>query len=453
MAALLGLAWPVVISRASQVVVGLSDAVMVAHLGQPALAATTTGAMNTFTLFIFPMGIVFIVASYASQLFGKGDAPGAIRYGVYGLLVALATQLAAFVSIPLAPAAMDLFSYSPEVRHLIVDYMRIRLLASGLVVGMEALGNYYGGLGNTRLPMAVNVLAMALNVFGNWLFIDGHLGLPGMGVRGAALASVLATAVAFLILLTRFVRDARPFARWWSHLQRSELVRMLRFGIPSGLNWLLEFLAFTFFVNVIVAGLGTTALAAFMAVIQINSFSFMPAFAVASAGAILAGQAIGAGQKDHVPAIARLTVKVNATWQGLVGATYLLLPGLLFAPFAPNDTDGALLARTGTRLLMLSATWQLFDAVATSITEILRSAGDTAFTLWARVLLAWVVFVPGAYLSTHYLGWTEAGAVVWLTTYMALLAGILVARFMRGAWRRIEITQPDVVGDDLAAVG
>jgi MATE family multidrug resistance protein len=453
MAALLGLAWPVVISRASQVVVGLSDAVMVAHLGQPALAATTTGAMNTFTLFIFPMGIVFIVASYASQLFGKGDAPGAIRYGVYGLLVALATQLAAFVSIPLAPAAMDLFSYSPEVRHLIVDYMRIRLLASGLVVGMEALGNYYGGLGNTRLPMAVNVLAMALNVFGNWVFIDGHLGLPGMGVRGAALASVLATAAAFLILLTRFVRDARPFARWWSHLQRSELVRMLRFGIPSGLNWLLEFLAFTFFVNVIVAGLGTTALAAFMAVIQINSFSFMPAFAVASAGAILAGQAIGAGQKDHVPAIARLTVKVNATWQGLVGATYLLLPGLLFAPFAPNDTDGALLARTGTRLLMLSATWQLFDAVATSITEILRSAGDTAFTLWARVLLAWVVFVPGAYLSTHYLGWTEAGAVVWLTTYMALLAGILVARFMRGAWRRIEITQPDVVGDDLAAVG
>jgi MATE family multidrug resistance protein len=443
---LLGLAWPVVISRASQVVVGLSDAWMVAHLGETSLAATTTGAMNAFTLFIFPMGIVFIVGSYASQLFGKGDGPGAIRYGVYGLLVACFAQLLALASVPFTGPAMNLFSYSPDVRALIADYMRIRLLASGLVVGIEALGGYYGGLGNTRLPMLVNIVAMVLNVFGNWLLIDGHLGLPAMGVRGAALASVLSTLTAFLIVLARFARDARPFMGWLPRLRLGEFARMMRFGVPSGLNWLLEFLAFMFFVNVVVAGLGTTALAAFMAVIQINSFSFMPAFAVASAGAILAGQAIGAGHKDHVPAIARLTVKVNTLWQGLVGAVYLVIPGLLFAPFAPNETDGALLARTGARLLMLSATWQLFDAVATSMAEILRAAGDTTFTLWARVSLAWAVFVPGAYVSTRYLGWAESGAVAWMTTYIGLLATLLVLRFVRGAWRRIEITQPAPTG-------
>lgn len=442
LATLLQLAWPVVISRASQVVVGISDAVMVAHLGEASLAATTTGAMNAFTLFIFPMGIVFIVGSYASQLFGKGDGPGATRYGVYGLLVALLAQLLAFASVPFAAQAMDLFSYSPDVRALIAEYLSIRLLSSGLVVGIEALGGYYGGLGNTRLPMMVNIVAMVLNVFGNWLLIDGHLGLPAMGVRGAALASVLATLVAFLIVLGRFAYDARPFMGWLPHLRRSEFLRMLRFGVPSGLNWLLEFLAFTFFVNVIVAGLGTTALAALMAVIQINSFSFMPAFAVASAGAILAGQAIGAGNKDHVPAIASLTVKVNAVWQGLVGLVYVAIPALLFAPFAPNATEGAQLAATGTRLLMLSATWQLFDAVATSMAEILRAAGDTAFTLWARVILAWAVFVPGAYLSTRYWGWAESGAVTWMTTYIGLLATVLVVRFLRGAWRKIELTQP-----------
>jgi multidrug resistance protein, MATE family len=442
LAALLQLAWPVVISRASQVVVGISDAVMVAHLGETSLAATTTGAMNAFTLFIFPMGIVFIVGSYASQLYGKGDGPGAIRYGAYGLLVAFLAQLLAFASVPFAAQAMNLFSYSPDVRALIAEYLRIRLLSSGLVVGIEALGGYYGGLGNTRLPMMVNLVAMALNVFGNWVLIDGHLGLPAMGVRGAALASVLATLVAFLIVLGRFAHDARPFMGWLPRVRRSEFLRMLRFGVPSGLNWLLEFLAFTFFVNVIVAGLGTTALAALMAVIQINSFSFMPAFAVASAGAILAGQAIGAGNKDHVPAIAGLTVKVNAVWQGLVGLVYVSIPALLFAPFAPNAAEGAQLAATGTRLLMLSATWQLFDAVATSMAEILRAAGDTAFTLWTRVLLAWAIFVPGAYLSTRYFGWTESGAVTWMTTYIGLLATLLVVRFLRGAWRKIELTQP-----------
>jgi len=222
---------------------------------------------------------------------------------------------------------------------------------------------------------------------------------------------------------------------------------MLRFGVPAGLNWLLEFLAFSFFVNVVVAGLGTTALAALMSVMQINSFSFMPAFAVASAGAILSGQAIGANQKDHVPVIASLTVKVNVAWQGMVSVVYCALPGLLFMPFAPNAADGASLAQKGTRLLMLSATWQLFDAVATTMAEILRSAGDTTFTLWARVLLAWLVFVPGAYLSTRYLGWSESGAVLWLAAYLALLAGVLVLRFARGAWRRIQITEPAAFGD------
>jgi MATE family multidrug resistance protein len=430
----------VIISRASQVVVGLSDAVMVAHLGETPLAATTTGAMNAFTLFIFPMGVVFIVSSYSSQLFGKGDPGGAVRYGLYGLLVALLTQIAAFASLPFVAPAIGCFSYTPEVRELITQYLRIRLLSVGAAVGIEALGNYYGGLGNTRLPMVISLLAMALNVLGNWLLIDGHLGLPAMGVRGAALASTLSTLLAFFVMAALFARHARAHKGSLAELRWRELLRMLRFGVPSGLNWLLEFLAFSFFVNVIVAGLGTTALAALMSVMQINAFSFMPAFAVSSAGAFLAGQAIGAGCKDHVPSIARLTVKVTASWQGLVGVSYFLLPGLLFAPFARGEPESHALLALGTRLLMLSATWQLFDAVATTMAEILRSAGDTAFTLWVRVLLAWAVFVPGAYLTTRYLGWRENGAVVWLATYLALLAGILVLRFWRGAWRKIDIT-------------
>jgi multidrug resistance protein, MATE family len=440
LASLLGLAWPVIISRASQVVVGLSDAIMVAHLGETPLAATTTGAMNAFTLFIFPMGVVFIVSSYSSQLFGKGDKGGAVRYGLYGLLVALLTQLAAFASLPFVAPAMGLFSYTPAVRELITQYLHLRLLSAGMAVGIEALANYYGGLGNTRLPMVISLFAMALNVLGNWLLIDGHLGLPAMGVRGAALASTLSTLAAFTVMAALFARDARAHKGSWSTLRLREFLRMLRFGVPSGLNWLLEFLAFSFFVNVIVADMGTTALAALMSVIQINAFSFMPAFAVSSAGAFLAGQAIGAGNKDHVPSIARLTVKVTASWQGLVGVLYFLLPGLLFAPFARGGPETQSLLVLGTRLLMLSATWQLFDAVATTMAEILRSAGDTAFTLWVRVLLAWAVFVPGAYLTTRYLGWRETGAVAWLTSYLALLAGVLVLRFSRGAWRKIDIT-------------
>src|SRR5512138_2308533 len=97
---LLALAWPIVVSRSSQVVVGIADAVMVAHLGEPALAATTAGALNVFNVIVLPMGIVFIVSSYSSQLFGRGDLAAARRYGFYGLAVAAATQVAGVVGIP-----------------------------------------------------------------------------------------------------------------------------------------------------------------------------------------------------------------------------------------------------------------------------------------------------------------------------------------------------------------
>jgi MATE family multidrug resistance protein len=290
--------------------------------------------------------------------------------------------------------------------------------------------------------MRASVAAMLLNVLGNWLLIDGHLGMPAMGVAGAAWASAMSTGVAFLGLLAVFLREGRGAGGAIPRLRLAELRRMLRFGLPSGLNWFLEFGAFSFFVNVVVAGLGTTALAALMAVIQLNSFAFMPAFGLASAGAILVGQAIGAGRKDHVAAIVRLTFGAAGTWQGLVGLLYVAAPGLLFAPFAREASSAEALLAAGSRLLVLSAAWQLFDAAAATLAEALRAAGDTVFTLWARVAVAWLVFVPGSWVTVRVLGGGDVAAVAWMVAYLALLAGVLWLRFRSGAWRRLQLVEP-----------
>ena len=438
--ALLALAWPIVVSRSSQVVVGIADAVMVAHLGAAALAATTAGALNAFTFFILPMGTVFIVSSFSSQLFGMGDAPGARRYAWYGLAVAGGTALLAAGSIPFVPALLAPLPYAADVRELMEDYLALRLLSAGAVVGMEALANYYGGLGNTRLPMRASVAAMALNVAGNWLLIDGHLGAPALGVRGAALASSLSSSAAFLGLLAVFVREGRGLAPL--RLRGAELLRLLRFGVPSGLNWFLEFLAFGFFTNVVVAGLGTTSLAALMAVIQVNSVAFMPAFGIASAGAILVGQAIGAGRRERVGGLVALAFAVAGSWQALVGVVYLAFPDLVLSAFARDPASAAALLEAGRRMLLLSVGWQLFDAGASVLAEALRAAGDTAFTLWARVALAWAVFAPGSWISVRVLGGGDAAAVSWLVAYLALLALVLLLRFRSGAWIRIVLVEP-----------
>src|SRR5207249_495411 len=100
--ALLALAWPIVVSRSAQVVIGIADALMVAHLGAAELAATTAGALNSVALFILPMGVVFVVASFSSQLTGARDPAGARRYGWYGLAVAAGAGTLAAAAAPAA---------------------------------------------------------------------------------------------------------------------------------------------------------------------------------------------------------------------------------------------------------------------------------------------------------------------------------------------------------------
>lgn len=438
---LLTLAGPIIISRSSQTIVGLSDALMVAHLGAAALASTATGSLNSYTVMILPMGITFIIASFSSQLFGKGDLAGARRYGWYGLLVALATFGLSILAQPLIDPVLSLFPYHEDVRVLMGGYVRVRLLSGGAAIGIEALANYYGGLGRTSPGMVANLFAMTFNVLGNWLLIDGRFGLPALGVTGSAWASTIATTIGFAGFFFYFWSEGKPELR--AKLQLAEFGRMIRFGLPSGFNWLFEFAAFVFFANVVVGGLGTPALAAMNSVMNITSVGFMPAFGLASAGAILVGQAIGAGRKDDVPGVVKLTAMSAVAWQGSMGLVCLLMPATLIASFAQGE-GAAEVATIGARMLMISAAWQLFDAVGMTVAEALRGAGDTVFPMATRIALSWLVFVPGSYLSVRYFGWGDVGAASWLVVYLALLAFALFLRFRAGTWRSIELVEHGV---------
>jgi MATE family multidrug resistance protein len=280
---------------------------------------------------------------------------------------------------------------------------------------------------------------MGLNVVVNWVLIDGHLGAPAMGVAGAAWASTLSTWVAFAGLFFYFFREGNPTAR--AEFRLPEFVRMWRFGLPAGVNWFVEFGAFIFFTNVVVAGLGTASLAAMNSVMTLSSVAFMPALGLASAGAILVGQAIGANRKDEVPGVVKLTAGATVVWQGSVGLLCLLTPAVLVAPFARGE-GAAEVATIGASMLMISAAWQLFDAIAMAVAEALRSAGDTLFPMMARIAIAWLIFVPGSYYSVRVLHWGNEGAIAWLVLYLMLLAAVVTLRFRSGAWRSMQLVEP-----------
>lgn len=441
---LLRLAWPIVLARSAQSVIGFSDALMTAPLGESALAAVTTGSLNFFAFVIFPMGLAYIVQSFAAQFKGRGDLPAARRYAHYGLFLAALFFVIGIGAVTVVDEFLALFPYTPEVRAPMRAYLAVRFTALGAVVATEVLGNWFGGLGNTRLQMIAGVVAMVFNVLLNYALIGGHWGAPALGITGAAWASVIATWAGLAVLLWAFVTH-KVIGRVEGalNLNAKEFLRMLRFGVPHGFNWFLEFSAFWIFITVIVAKLGTVVLAAFMVVLQINSVSFMPAFGLSSAGAILAGQAIGEGQRDDVPRVLRRTLIITALWQGSVGLLYLLMPRLLISLFAPgNETAGsqATMIAVGRTMLALSAGWQLFDAAVISLGEILRAAGDTTWCLWARLVLAWAVFMPVAY---YVVGVRDAGhvaAMYCLLGYVLLLAFVFAWRFRSGAWRSIDLT-------------
>jgi MATE family multidrug resistance protein len=108
--------------------------------------------------------------------------------------------------------------------------------------------------------------------------------------------------------------------------------------------------------------------------------------------------------------------------------------------FAP-DTDAGRLVEIGTVMLVMSALWQVFDAIGITLAETLRAAGDTEWTAKLRIALAWIVFTPTAYLVVK-LGGGPVGAMVCMIVYLALIAVALALRFRTGAWRRIELIEP-----------
>ncbi|MEZ4410022.1 MAG: MATE family efflux transporter [Polyangiales bacterium] len=440
---LLSLAWPVILARAVQSIVGFADAAMVSPLGPDALAATGNGALNAYALFMLPLGVAFIVQSFAAQLHGQPDRARLRRYGGYGLGVAALAEVCALASIPAVPWLLSKADYTPSVRSLMASYLVVRLLGVGPAIGTEALSNWFGGQGNTRVGLASSVLVMALNIPLNQVLIHGALGAPAMGVKGAALASVIASCVGFAYTLLAFHLAGRgvPRAGWrWA-----EFRRVLRFGAPNGVNWFLEFAAFLFFIDVVFAGMGTAALAALMAVLQLNSIAFMPAFGLSSAGAIHVGQAIGAKALDDVPRLVRRTTALACAWMGVVGVGYALAPRVLLARFTTGTAaERAAFTEVAVPLLWVAVAWQLFDATAMVVGETLRAAGDTAWPMRVRIASAWLLFVPATVLTAR-AGGGPVIALAWTVPYMGAMAAAVVWRFRTGAWRTMELTEESVV--------
>jgi MATE family multidrug resistance protein len=420
-------AWPIVISMLSYTAMGVADTLFVGWVGKTELAAVGIATMAIFLFNSFFMGTLHGVKVISAQATGSGDSAQAVRSGWLGAALALPFGGLVLVATLFAGPLFSALGGPAEVQALGREYFGIRALGAGLWYVTIAMSDYYQGIGDTRTPMRVNLLANAINIAVDPLLIFGIGPIPAMGVGGAALATVIAQGLGMAYIFVLFVRKVGvPRGLRWS-----EVGELLRLGLPMGVHAALGTGAFTVF-TAMIARMGEAELAAHQIAIKIISISFLPGYGLSETATILVGQYVGAGKVPTARRALRSAMGLAVGLMGVCGVVFFLFPEPLITLFN-TDED---VVRVGTNLLFVAAFFQVFDAVAMVANGALNGTGDTRFTMFAGVICSWFVLVPAAYVFAYVLGWGAAGAWMGITLEILVLAVVLLVRFYGTAWEK-----------------
>lgn len=435
---LLLLAGPTIAQMASYTVMQFADRWMLARVGDLEAAAAGTAGITYFAVIGFGFGVLLIVNTLASQSYGRDDYTSAGRYLWQGIWFALMFGAITLVLFPYAPQLFTLMGHEPRMALLESEYLRVVALAGWLKLAVVAMSEFLRGIHRPGIVFAGSVGGVVTNVFFNWLLIYGNWGFPTMGIRGAAWGTNAAVCVELLVMGAYVMRPAmaRLFNTYDWALRRDLFMRLLRVGLPSGFQLICDIVAWTVFLNVIVAGFGTAALAANSFAFSYMHVCFMPAIGVGAAVTALVGKYIGMGRPDLAAKRAHLGFFVCAAYMVTSGALLFIFRHPLIGIFS----DDPEIHRIGGRIMLFVALYQVFDAMFVVYVGALRGAGDTLVPAVVQTALVWTIVVAGgvviARVAPQYgvVGpWTAA------TVFGACLGLFLLTRFQRGRWKEIRL--------------
>lgn len=324
-----------------------------------------------------------------------------------------------------------------QVRELGISYLRIRAIEVPMMMFSAVVWGFLLGRGDARTPMLLAWMTVGLNILLDWMFVLGNLGVPQLGVPGAAWATVIANAVNALVsaAILWSPGNRRRYGTGKFHLPSwGEIRQVARVGLPMGFGDFIELASFSAFFALI-GRLGTEALAANQIALQYMSLSFTIGMAFAMATSSLVAQELGAKRPDLAEAVGYRGTGLGMLTMGLVGLGYLIAPGALMGIF----TDDPSVIQAGVLILQLVALYQVFDAVAIVLSGALNGAGDTTFTMISRAVMGWVVFIP--LVAAIVFLWNGGVREAWIgaLVYLGGLGVIYVVRFRSGRWKEIQL--------------
>ena len=443
---LIGIATPLVLSTASFTVMHFIDRVMLAWYSDVTAAASVCGGILAFMFISFFLGVAEYTNTFVAQYHGAGDRRMVSVSVWQGVYVAVVSGLLLLALKPVGLRVIEWFGHEAPVRAAERAYFSI-MVAGGIWPLVNcALSSFFSGRGDTWTVMWVNTGASFLNGVLNYFLIFGSWGAPELGIRGAAYATVISsatgTAVYFVLLMRRRWRIEYGMQRYWAPRFRS-LLQLVRYGGPSGVSFGLDIAAFTVFV-LLMGTHGTVQLIASNITLSINMLAFMPMLGCSIGTSIMVGQYIGRNDKETAERAAYAGLRLTVGYMIVMGTLFLTVPRVFFMCFKGTGIAPDVFVQVvayGRVLLAFLAVMGVLDAVNTTCSGALKGAGDTWFTMWAQVVIAWVVFVPPVWLMLRVWHMGINWAWAWLLVYVACLAITFALRFRRGRWKTIEIRE------------
>ena len=405
----------------SYAVMTVVDTLFVGRLGPSALAGVGLGGTAAFALACFSFGLLRGTKVLISQARGAGNNEELGSHLGAGLATALVlgvvTLAAAFVTAELLPS----LAATAEAGANAQAYFKSRMITVPALFVYVALRESRYGLGDARSPMVASVLGNVVNIGLDYVLIFGF----DLGVGGAGAATATAHALEAAVLIVVQARMGFDIARTrWSHVRA-----LWRMGLPSGIQFMLEMGSFAVLATLL-SRLSEFDMAGHLIALQVVHFSFLPAVALAEAASVLTGEAIGARRDEMVVRVSRLTMILAAVYTGACGIV-MAVGGRWIAGAFTEDPGLIALA---TKLLVIAAIFQVFDAANIVSRGVLRGVGDVRFAAVAGITLAWISVPPLTWFLGYHLGLGAVGGWLALLTEIILGAFVLVWRVERGGW-------------------
>ncbi len=412
--------------------VSFVDNIMVGQLGTAELAAVSLG--NSFMFIAMSLGIGFSTA--ITPLIAEADAEGNFSKGKssfkHGLFLCTVLGILLFLLVFFAKPVMYLMKQPLEVVELAIPYLDLVAVSLIPLIVFQAFKQFSDGLSMTKYPMYATVLANIINVVLNYIFIFGKLGMPELGIVGAAYGTLISRVVMVAYIWVLLAKNAKS-KNYVTNikffiLEKLMLKKIIDLGMPSAMQMFFEVAIFT--AAIWLSGLlGKNPQAANQIALNLSSMTFMVATGLSVAAMVRVGNQKGLKNYLELRRIAH-----SIFFLGIILATGFAIMFLIFHTQLPklyldyNDVENAMdnreVMQIASKLLLVAAVFQISDSIQVLVLGALRGLQDVKVPMVLVFISYWVVGFP----ISWFLGKEEAFASMGI--WFGLLAGLTVAAIL-----------------------